>query len=667
MIVAPAKQSSRAFLLAATCLLLLLTADLLAAQAQAPAEETPVIRSLKQRVAAYPNDAEAWAKLGQAYYQLQQYKLAVEALQQAVRLLPQEAGLRVSLGTALDDAGDPDGAIIQYLAAIRLKPNDPFAHRNIGVVYLRKNDLKAAEAAFREALRLKPDYMNARLSLVETVFLQKKLDRAMDEITNAIRVNRGEFIDGFASYLLPVERLSFLKSSEKAAAHAALGLLLVDRQRDFKRAEKEFKAAAGADKAFGLAHQLLAFGYVANGDYKKAEGAAREAIRVEPGLPNAHFTLGNVYGKSGKPEEAIAAYKAAIGAEPHLAKGYYNLGTVYGEQQRFVEAIEAYHQALEVDPQFDGRASVHNNLAFTYFSRGEHALARLHVRQAQELGSDVHPDFLQALEQALPESRLAQLQAEIPQLRDATIQNPTDTKARLTLGNALRETGDLEGALAQYRGALHLDQGDPEASAALMRTYVLQGTRADAIRQWQEALAKDPNGLSAHFMLGLLHGIVPSEQDQAIQYLESFLRLALTNPDETRRALRACDSLGVWLSTSGREKEALEHYNQGMSLDPNNASLLNNLAWLYVTANDPGLRNPGKALELARKAVAATPDSSPSAASYLDTLAEVYYQLGQFDAAVETERKAVSLRPGDEFIQNQLKKFEEAKRKGRRL
>jgi len=37
-----------------------------------------------------------------------------------------------------------------------------------------------------------------------------------------------------------------------------------------------------------------------------------------------------------------------------------------------------------------------------------------------------------------------------------------------------------------------------------------------------------------------------------------------------------------------------------------------------------------------------------------------------YDEAIKIQKKAISLRPGDEFLQKQLKKFETAKRAGRR-
>ena len=117
-------------------------------------------------------------------------------------------------------------------------------------------------------------------------------------------------------------------------------------------------------------------------------------------------------------------------------------------------------------------------------------------------------------------------------------------------------------------------------------------------------------------------------------------------------------NLGVDYESKGLYDEAIASYERAVKLKPDYAKALNNLGWVYATAKDPQVRNARKALEYAKKAVRITPND----AAHLDTLAEAYYSNNQFDKAIETEKKALSLRPHDTVLQQQLKKFEEAKR-----
>jgi tetratricopeptide (TPR) repeat protein len=91
--------------------------------------------------------------------------------------------------------------------------------------------------------------------------------------------------------------------------------------------------------------------------------------------------------------------------------------------------------------------------------------------------------------------------------------------------------------------------------------------------------------------------------------------------------------------------------------DPENASVLNNLAWLYATGPSP-FRNPQDALNLALKAVALSP-----APDILDTLAEAYYINGRYADALSTIEEAISEDgPQQSYFLKQKGKFEKALR-----
>ncbi len=70
----------------------------------------------------------------------------------------------------------------------------------------------------------------------------------------------------------------------------------------------------------------------------------------------------------------------------------------------------------------------------------------------------------------------------------------------------------------------------------------------------------------------------------------------------------------------------------------------NELAWKLLTCEPDDLRDPEAALRLARDACAMTDNANPV---YLDTLALAQHLTGDNLAAVETEKKALSLLPPD--------------------
>jgi tetratricopeptide (TPR) repeat protein len=139
-------------------------------------------------------------------------------------------------------------------------------------------------------------------------------------------------------------------------------------------------------------------------------------------------------------------------------------------------------------------------------------------------------------------------------------------------------------------------------------------------------------------------------EESIFEYREA-ARLDPTNADLWMR-------LGQAYEQTGHGEDALYSLEKGLEADPGNVGILNHMGWFYATAEDPTLRDPAKALAYAQRAVDA---SDGKEANILDTLAEAYYVNQQYDEAIETEERALELAPELEPLQNQLKKFREAK------
>jgi tetratricopeptide (TPR) repeat protein len=67
---------------------------------------------------------------------------------------------------------------------------------------------------------------------------------------------------------------------------------------------------------------------------------------------------------------------------------------------------------------------------------------------------------------------------------------------------------------------------------------------------------------------------------------------------------------------SKRWAEAIDAYAQAIDMDPQSATTSNNLAWLLASCPDAKLRNPVRAVALAKKAV----DQAPKEGYYWNTL-----------------------------------------------
>ncbi|MEW6428778.1 MAG: M48 family metalloprotease [Thermodesulfobacteriota bacterium] len=107
----------------------------------------------------------------------------------------------------------------------------------------------------------------------------------------------------------------------------------------------------------------------------------------------------------------------------------------------------------------------------------------------------------------------------------------------------------------------------------------------------------------------------------------------------------------------GRKRygEAIAAYEKALALSPTNPEIMNNLAWLYLTAEDEEVRDTDQALVLASDAAKLRPTGY-----ILDTLALAYWENGYQQLAIATAQKAMAVDPANAaYYREQLGKFGE--------
>jgi superkiller protein 3 len=201
---------------------------------------------------------------------------------------------------------------------------------------------------------------------------------------------------------------------------------------------------------------------------------------------------------------------------------------------------------------------------------------------------------------------------------------------------------------------LALAGGCATAAPAPETAVPVDQTPAEAIAEYREATRLDPNSAGAHASLG------------SALFNQGELEGALA---EFREASRLEPTNGVlWIQQAqayelmGRGEDALHSLEVGLEANPGDAGILNQMGWVYATAENPVVRDPAKAVAYAQRALEA---SDGGDANVLDTLAEAYFANQEFDEAIQAEERALEIAPGREVFQNQLNKFREAKANSR--
>ncbi|MBN1433210.1 DUF1028 domain-containing protein [Candidatus Fermentibacterales bacterium] len=109
--------------------------------------------------------------------------------------------------------------------------------------------------------------------------------------------------------------------------------------------------------------------------------------------------------------------------------------------------------------------------------------------------------------------------------------------------------------------------------------------------------------------------------------------------------------LQAYLDSEGEAEQryAFEILERALAREGEDPQLLNAMAWYLA---ERGLE-PGRALELALRAH----ELAPEDANIMDTVAQAFFSAGQFAEAVEWERRALEIEPGNSFFQEQLQRF----------
>ena len=224
-------------------------------------------------------------------------------------------------------------------------------------------------------------------------------------------------------------------------------------------------------------------------------------------------------------------------------------------------------------------------------------------------------------------------------------QAPQDTlEEKLGMVNAQMAMAKVQARIANY-GA---------AGRALEQALTLLNTMPDitisyadgtGIKHGQEALKLHNADMNGFY---LQDAIDRDDQAEIARRIKILRDLPLENTEITQEVI-------LWLQNNG-EREAADGYyaplekrlSDELKKDPSPQNK-NQLAWFRARCH----RKLDEALKLATEAV----EGEPGNAAYIDTLAEVKFQLGQVDEAVAMERKALAADPGAPEIDAQMRRF----------
>lgn len=131
---------------------------------EANQEKTPTDEQAREMLALEkdaennPDHAETWVRLGNLYFDTNNYQKAIQAYNKSLALQPNNADVQTDLGVMYRRAGKPREAIKAFRAAVKIDPDHEIARFNIGIVLLHDlSDRDGALRAWSELVKRNPN------------------------------------------------------------------------------------------------------------------------------------------------------------------------------------------------------------------------------------------------------------------------------------------------------------------------------------------------------------------------------------------------------------------------------------------------------------------------------------------------------------------------------
>jgi tetratricopeptide (TPR) repeat protein len=388
----------------------------------------------------------------------------------------------------------------------------------------------------------------------------------------------------------------------------------------------------------------------------------------------------------GETDEALNILSTLLATQPELTSARMIHITLLAGLKRLDEAHLSINEAIHSNEVSEIR-KIQADL-FIRQNRTDDAIKALEAMQ--KLNADDETPLLLLHQIALQQGnnvRAEQL------LRNHIETNPQAILARNALGRFLLQSGRTREAITIYQGLVRDTGGNREALSALGLLYYQLEDYENAASQFQKALKNSPDDQSRFYLAACMEALEHRDEAEKLYkqidkrspaYVDAQLRLSgmefiAKNSGAAEKRVKAIissfsNSADAYMLLSSiyfsqqkyrkllTETEAAlslpnlpsrllfnraiahEHFKEYeevesslkrlLAMEPQNSEGLNFLGYTYAEQKI----NLDEAEALIRRALNEKPDDG----YYLDSLAWVYYQRGEYDKAIETQVKAIS-------------------------
>ncbi|MGI8990552.1 MAG: tetratricopeptide repeat protein [Bryobacteraceae bacterium] len=449
-----------------------------AKQSQAAGDLAAAGRKYEAIVRLRPQMAEAYANLGNLYYEQGQTERAKTTYEKAARIKPDLAGPQFFLGVIAFTGHDYLSAARYLRRAEELEPSNSLVHGYLGYTQFARSVFQEAADELEKALAVDSSDIDVLYHLSKSYGnLAKELSGQLQSrfpnspYTNLARAHYFETAQDWKGtseqYRLALEKMpdsarlreksqwaasKAADAGTKAEAGAADG---IDELMDGSLAYRD-AAPSGSKLREELAlwrtrvHALPRHDaddkqvYLAGEGYRALSYLASLAVfESDPDSYRAHQLRAQMLESSNKDEDAIAEYRSVLKRKPELQNIHFAIGSLFWKDQHFDLARAELQQELRINP----------NHPEALYELGDIASSSEDARQAEK--------YL-----------LAALKLE-----------PKMVEAHYALEKIYTEKGLYEKSLEHLKAALRTDSSDPKAHYRLSAVYRKLGRTQDAEKE----------------------------------------------------------------------------------------------------------------------------------------------------------------------------------------
>jgi len=281
------------------------------------------ITSLRSKIAASPNDAEAHNLLCRAYFSVGDWDRGISACEKAVALAPNNSRYHLWLGRVYGEKADSSNFISAASLAGKVRTE------------------------FETAVRLGPDSVDARSDLGEFYL----------EAPGIVGGGRDK----------AEAQAKTLSTLDPAKAHWLNGRI-AEKRKDLITAEKEYRAAIDASHGSALNWFNLALFYRHQQRWDEMEDAINRAVSAQMDRPEIVMEAGEVLIRTGRNFPAAVRFlrrylsSTSKVEEAPAFKAHYLLGTALEKQGDKQAAAQEYRAALSLAKDFSRAQEALNRL-----------------------------------------------------------------------------------------------------------------------------------------------------------------------------------------------------------------------------------------------------------------------------------------------------------------